>query len=131
MPIIEPEILTDGDHSIEVCAEASERVFSAVMRALIDQKLIIEGLLLKPNMVTKGATNTKETCPEEIAHFTVRTLSRTIVPALPGIVFLSGGQSEEDASLNLNAMNKSSIVRPWKLTFSYGRALQKSTLAAW
>lgn len=131
MPIIEPEILTDGDHSIEVCAEASERVFSAVMRALIDQKLIIEGLLLKPNMVTKGATNTKETCPEEIAHFTVRTLSRTIVPALPGIVFLSGGQSEEDASLNLNAMNQSKIVRPWALTFSYGRALQKSVLAAW
>lgn len=132
MPIIEPEILTDGDHDIEVCAEASERVFSAVMKALIDQKLIIEGLLLKPNMVTPGATCPKQTSNEEIAWYTVRTLSRTIVPALPGVVFLSGGQSEEDASLNLNAMNMiKDLPKPWALTFSYGRALQKSCLAAW
>jgi len=132
VPIIEPEILTDGDHDIEVCAEASERVFSAVMKALIDQKLIIEGLLLKPNMVTPGATCPKQANNAEIAWYTVRTLSRTIVPALPGVVFLSGGQSEEDASLNLNAMNMiKDLPKPWALTFSYGRALQKSCLAAW
>lgn len=132
VPIIEPEILQDGDHDIEVCAEASERVFSAVMKALIDQKLLIEGLLLKPNMVTPGAGHANRASPQQIAELTVRTLSRTIVPALPGVTFLSGGQSEEDASLNLNAMNQvTTLPRPWKLTFSYGRALQKSVLEAW
>ena len=123
VPIIEPEILQDGDHSIEECAEVSERVFSAVMQELFNHKLLIEGLLLKPNMVTPGASAEKRSSAEEIAWFTVRTLSRTIVPALPGVTFLSGGQSEEDASMNLNTMNKLNCPRPWALTFSYGRAL--------
>jgi fructose-bisphosphate aldolase class I len=124
VPIVEPEILTDGSHDIEECAKHSERVFSAVMKALIDHHLILEGLLLKPNMVTPGATSTDKKSNAEIAWYTVRTLSRTIVPAVPGIMFLSGGQSEEDASLNLNAMNKlENIKRPWSLSFSYGRAL--------
>jgi len=93
---------------------------------------LIEGLLLKPNMVTPGASCPKRAKPEEIGWYTVRTLSRSIVPALPGVVFLSGGQSEEDASLNLNAMNKlEGCPRPWRLTFSYGRALQASVLKAW
>ena len=93
---------------------------------------MIEGLLLKPNMVTPGASCPKRAKPEEIAWYTVRTLGRSIVPALPGVVFLSGGQSEEEASLNLNAMNKlDNIPRPWRLTFSYGRALQASVLKAW
>lgn len=83
----------------------SERVFSAVMKAMLDHNLIIEGTLLKPNMVTPGASSPDRKSAEEIAWYTVRTLSRTIVPALPGVTFLSGGQSEEDASLNLNAMN--------------------------
>lgn len=132
MPIVEPEILTDGDHDIEECAKHSERVFSAVMRALIDHKLILEGLLLKPNMVTPGATATQKATPQQVAWLTVRTLSRTIVPAVPGIVFLSGGQSEEDASLNLNEMNKlENIQRPWSLSFSFGRALQSGVLKAW
>ena len=132
VPIIEPEILIDGDHSIEVCAEVSERVFSAVMQALFNQRLLIEGLLLKPNMVTPGASSGQKSSPQEIAWYTVRTLSRSIVPALPGVCFLSGGQSEEEASLNLNAMNKlQGIPRPWYLTFSYGRALQSSVLKAW
>lgn len=132
MPIIEPEILQDGDHSIEVCAQVSERVFSEVMRAMLDHHLILEGCLLKPNMVTPGASCPDRKSPEEIAWFTVRTLSRTIVPALPGIAFLSGGQSEEEASLNLNAMNQlDGIQKPWALTFSYGRALQSSVLKAW
>jgi len=87
--------------------------------------------MLKPNMVTPGAACAKRATPEEIAWMTVRTLSRTMVPALPTVCFLSGGQSEEDASLNLNAMNKLDVPRPWKLTFSYGRALQSSVLKAW
>lgn len=132
MPIIEPEILTDGDHTIEECARVSEIVFSAVMKALLDHHLIIEGTLLKPNMVTEGATCPVKASAEQIAWMTVRTLSRTIVPALPGITFLSGGQSEEHASVNLNAMNKlTNVARPWALTFSYGRALQQSVLKTW
>lgn len=132
MPIIEPEILQDGDHSIEVCAEVSEKVFSAVMQQLFQQRLLIEGLLLKPNMVTPGASCKDRASADQIAWMTVRTLSRSIVPALPAVTFLSGGQSEEDASLNLNAMNKIDAARrPWALTFSYGRALQSSVLKAW
>ena len=132
VPIIEPEILTDGGHSIDECARVSELVFRTVMQAMQDQELIIEGTLLKPNMVTAGAAHADQGNPEKIAWLTVRTLSRSIVPALPGVVFLSGGQSEESASLNLNAMNKlENIARPWALTFSYGRALQQSVLKAW
>jgi fructose-bisphosphate aldolase, class I len=132
VPIIEPEILQDGDHSIEVCAEVSERVFAATMKAMLDHHLLIEGCLLKPNMVTPGASCTDRKSSQEIAWMTVRTLSRTIVPALPCICFLSGGQSEEDASLNLNAMNAlKEVQKPWALTFSYGRALQQSVLKAW
>jgi fructose-bisphosphate aldolase class I len=95
VPIVEPEILTDGDHSIEVCAEVSERVFKQVMQSLLEHKLLLEGLLLKPNMVTPGATSTDKKTAQDIAWLTVRTLSRTMVPAIPGIMFLSGGQSEE------------------------------------
>jgi len=132
VPIIEPEILTDGGHSIDECARVSELVFRTVMQAMLDQDLVIEGTLLKPNMITAGATNAQQGSPEQIAWLTVRTLSRSIVPALPGVVFLSGGQSEESASLNLNAMNKlDAIAKPWALTFSYGRALQQSVLKAW
>lgn len=132
MPIIEPEILQDGDHDIDECARVSEHVFSTVMKALLDHNLLIEGLLLKPNMVTPGASCPKRATTQEIAWYTVRTLSRSIVPALPAVTFLSGGQSEEDASLNLNAMNQiQDIARPWALTFSYGRALQQSVLKTW
>lgn len=132
MPIIEPEILQDGDHSIEVCAEVSERVLSAVMLAMFNQRLLIEGCLLKPNMVTPGITHATRATAGEIAMYTVRTLSRTMVPALPGVTFLSGGSSEEDASLYLSAMNKiDGLPKPWVLTFSYGRALQTSVLKAW
>lgn len=105
VPIIEPEILIDGNHDIETCAKVSEHVFSTVMKAMIDHKLIIEGTLLKPNMVTPGALCPDKKSPQEIAWFTVRTLTRSIVPALPAVCFLSGGQSEEEASLNLSAMN--------------------------
>lgn len=133
VPIIEPEIMIDGAHSIDTCAEISERVFARVMAQMLAQHLIIEGCLLKPNMVTPGSEWAGEPATNaQIAWATVRTLSRTIVPALPAVTFLSGGQSEEDASLNLNAMNNiKEIARPWALTFSYGRALQASVLKAW
>jgi fructose-bisphosphate aldolase class I len=125
VPIIEPEILQDGKHTIEECAAVSERVFAAVMKAMLDQHLIIEGCMLKPNMVTQGAECPTIATPAEVAWYTVRTLSRTVVPALPTICFLSGGSSEENASLFLNAMNAKTLAlpRPWALTFSYGRAL--------
>merc|ERR1711998_538937 len=132
VPIIEPEILQDGAHSIEVCAAVSERVFAAVQKALIDHHLILEGTLLKPNMVTPGKDCPDRKGPADIAWMTVRTLSRTIVPAMCGVTFLSGGQSEEEASINLSAMNSlKEIQKPWALTFSYGRALQQSVLKAW
>lgn len=130
VPIVEPEILTDGAHDVAYCAEVSEKVLAAVFKQLNDQKVLLEGALLKPNMVTHGSDCPKKATAEEIAFYTVRTLSRTVPPSLPGVTFLSGGQSEEDASLNLNAMN---VIgpHPWKLSFSYGRALQASVIKAW
>ena len=130
VPIVEPEILTDGPHTIEKCAEVSERVIAACYKALNEHKVLLEGTLLKPNMVTPGSEGPKVD-HATIAKMTVRTLQRTVPAAVPGITFLSGGQSEEDATLNLNAMNQLDTKKPWTLSFSYGRALQKSTLAAW
>lgn len=108
MPIVEPEILNDGTHSIETCQLVTERVLSYVFKALQDQKIFFEGCLLKPNMVTPGASNPNKAnvSAEEIATRTVVALSRTVVPALVGVMFLSGGQSEEEASVQLNAMNR-------------------------
>mmetsp|Transcript_14077 Transcript_14077/g.33508 ORF Transcript_14077/g.33508 Transcript_14077/m.33508 type:complete len:358 (-) Transcript_14077:555-1628(-) len=131
VPIIEPEILTDGNHDIEYCAEVTEKVLAAVFKACSDHHILLEGALLKPNMVTEGAECKTKSSSEDIAYYTVRTLKRTVPPALVGVTFLSGGQSEEEASVNLNAMNKLFGPTPWKLTFSYGRALQASTQAAW
>ena len=131
-PIVEPEVLVDGPHTIEECAKASEKVFAAVMKALNDQGVLLEGMLLKPNMITPGTECKEKKTHQEIAMYTVRTLSRTIVPAIPGIVFLSGGQSEEEATQNLNAMNQlTGIPHPWALSFSYGRALQDSCIKTW
>jgi fructose-bisphosphate aldolase class I len=124
VPIIEPEVISDGKHDIVKCAEVSEKVFNAVMYELITQGLLLEGLILKPNMVTEGSEFGKEATPEEVAFYTVRTLSRTITPAIPGITFLSGGQSEERACKNLSAINKLAVVKhPWSMSFSFGRAL--------
>jgi len=131
VPIVEPEVLMDGDHSIEVCAAVTERVWAVQIAALHEHKLLFEGLLLKPSMVLSGSTNKPSTpvTPEVVAHYTYQVLSRTIPPAIPGIFFLSGGLSEEEATLNLNALNQRN--NPWSLSFSYGRALQASTLKAW
>lgn len=100
------------------------------MKALNDHHILLEGCLLKPNMVTPGSENPNWNT-QDIAYMTVRTLQRTVPPAMVGVMFLSGGQSEEDASLNLNAMNALSGKKPWALSFSYGRALQASVLKAW
>ncbi|KAG8046376.1 hypothetical protein GUJ93_ZPchr0008g12735 [Zizania palustris] len=130
VPIVEPEILVDGEHGIERCAEVTERVLAACYKALSDHHVLLEGTLLKPNMVTPGSDANKA-APEVIAEHTVRALLRTVPPAVPAIVFLSGGQSEEEATRNLNAMNQVAGKKPWSLTFSFGRALQQSTLKAW
>lgn len=130
VPIVEPEILVDGSHSIERCAAITENVLAACYKALNDHHVLLEGTLLKPNMVTPGSDSPKVS-PEVIAEHTVRALQRTVPAAVPAIVFLSGGQSEEQATINLNAMNKLQTKKPWSLTFSFGRALQQSTLKAW
>jgi len=132
VPIVEPEILVDGTHDIDCCAKVSEKVFSEVIKACQDYGLLFEGSLLKPNMITPGSECTNRVSAQEIGWKTVRTLMRTIPAAIPGIVFLSGGQSEPEASDNLNEMNKLTEVRkPWNLSFSYGRALQHSVLKKW
>ncbi|KAF1866441.1 hypothetical protein Lal_00017824 [Lupinus albus] len=130
VPIVEPEILVDGPHDINKCAAVTERVLAACYKALSDHHVLLEGTLLKPNMVTPGSESAKVT-PEVIAEYTVRALQRTVPPAVPAVVFLSGGQSEEEATVNLNAMNKLKGKKPWNLSFSFGRALQQSTLKAW
>jgi len=132
VPIVEPEVMMDGEHTIEDCARISEEVWSAVVTALHEYKVFLEGSLLKPNMVTAGQSHPsyKTTDPHVVASYTIRALKRTIPAAIPGIMFLSGGQNEEEATLNLDAINKLE-GNPWRLSFSYGRALQSSTLKAW
>ncbi|XP_068437497.1 fructose-bisphosphate aldolase B [Clinocottus analis] len=131
VPIVEPEILPDGDHDLLRCQYVTEKVLAAVYKALSDHHVYLEGTLLKPNMVTAGHSCIKKFTPQEVAMATVTTLRRTVPASVPGICFLSGGQSEEEASTNLSAINQVPLHRPWKLTFSYGRALQASALAAW
>ncbi|CAL5048622.1 unnamed protein product [Urochloa decumbens] len=187
VPIVEPEILTDGGHDIKACAAATERVLAAVFKSLNDHKVLLEGTLLKTNMVTPGSDSPKarhalapfnnnkivvlaihhlfnfvhapyniyvyvyickiiihllnalrcvthamqQVGAEVIAEYTVAALRRTVPPAVAGVVFLSGGQSEEEATRNLDAMNKLGVLKPWTLSFSFGRALQQSTLKKW
>merc|ERR1712176_833232 len=120
----------DGDHPIEICQYWTERVLAACYKALSDQHVILEGTLLKPNMVLAGKQWKGPRSAKENAQRTVSALRRTVPPAVPGINFLSGGQSEEEATLNLNAMNKLG-GNPWSLSFSYGRALQATCLKTW
>ncbi|CAF3665621.1 unnamed protein product [Adineta steineri] len=133
VPIIEPEVIPDGDHDIYTCQYVTEKVLAATFKALSDYNVYLEGCLLKPNMITPGHEAKKKVKSSDIALATITTLSRTCPPALAGIVFLSGGQSEEDATMNLNEMNKLIYQQkcPWVLTFSFGRALQASALKAW
>ncbi|MBN3307083.1 fructose-bisphosphate aldolase A [Amia ocellicauda] len=131
VPIVEPEILPDGEHDLKRCQYVTEKVLAAVYKALSDHHVYLEGTLLKPNMVTAGHSCPQKYSPQEIAMATVTALRRTVPPAVPGVTFLSGGQSEEEASINLNAINQCPLHKPWALTFSFGRALQASALKAW
>jgi fructose-bisphosphate aldolase, class I len=130
VPIVEPEVLMDGDHTIERSFEATSRALHAVFTELRDQRVHFEGILLKPNMVLSGYECGEQVSHDEVAEQTLRCFRRHVPAAVPGIVFLSGGQSDEDATANLNAMNARG-PHPWELSFSYGRALQAPALKAW
>jgi fructose-bisphosphate aldolase class I len=129
-PIVEPEVLMDGAHSIERCEEVTDATLHAVFDALAAHEIYLEGMVLKPNMVISGKKASNRASPEAVAEATVRCLKRHVPPAVPGIAFLSGGQSSTEATLHLSLMNKLGPL-PWNLTFSYGRALQDDALKAW
>ncbi|TML85754.1 MAG: fructose-bisphosphate aldolase class I [Actinobacteria bacterium] len=130
VPIVEPEVLQDGTHTIERSFIVTSRVLGAVFTELFDQKVELEGILLKPNMVLSGYDAPHRASADEVADSTLRCFRRHVPAAVPGIVFLSGGQSDEDATAHLNAMNVRG-PHPWELSFSYGRALQAPSLKAW
>jgi fructose-bisphosphate aldolase class I len=129
VPIVEPEVLIDGDHTIERCAEVTEAVLHAVFHALHRHRVVLEHTLLKPSMVVPGKERPKAT-PAEVAAWSIRILKRTVPAAVPGIFFLSGGQTPAEATANLDAMNRLG-AQPWSLSFSYGRALQDPAMKAW
>jgi fructose-bisphosphate aldolase, class I len=129
VPIVEPEVLMDADNSLEVCWEVTTRTLHATFDELYEAAVDLQGTLLKPNMVIPGKGASDQASPERIAEATVNTFLGVVPAAVPGIVFLSGGQSEVQATENLNAINR--VGGPWALSFSYGRALQQSALAAW
>ena len=131
VPIVEPEVLMDGNHTIEDCYAATERTLQWVFAELYRQRVPLEQTILKPNMVLSGADCPKQASAPEIAEATLRCFRRTVPAAVPGIVFLSGGQTEVEATANLNEINRRGQDCPWKLSFSYGRALQASALQAW
>ncbi len=130
VPIVEPEVLMDGGHSIERCEEVTNAVLAEVFNQLALHRIHLEGMVLKPNMVISGKKAANRAGPEQVAEATVRTLKRHVPAAVPGIAFLSGGQSSPEATLHLSLMNKLGPL-PWSLTFSYGRALQDTALKAW
>jgi fructose-bisphosphate aldolase, class I len=130
VPIVEPEVLMDGPHSIEEAYGATARALHAVFTELRDQRVDVEGILLKPNMVLSGYDAEEEVDAERVAEMTLRCFARHVPAAVPGIVFLSGGQGDVEATVNLNAMNARG-PQPWELSFSFGRALQGPALRAW
>lgn len=130
VPIVEPEVLMDGGHSLERCEEVTNAVLDSVFTHLFAARVSLEGMVLKPNMVIPGKKSPDQSSPERIAEATVRTLKRRVPSAVPGIAFLSGGQSPTDATLHLSLMHAAGPL-PWPLTFSYGRALQDDALKAW
>ena len=129
VPIVEPEVLINGDHAIDRCAAVSEAVIHAVFNALYRHRVALETMILKPSMVTPGKDHPEQASPEQVAEFTLRTFRRVVPAAVPVIHFLSGGQSPEEATLNLNAINQSN--NPWVMGFSYGRALQEPAQQTW
>jgi len=130
VPIVEPEVLMDGDHDIDRCFEVTQRVLNKTFQELRVQRVALEGMILKPNMAISGKKSPKQASAEEVAEKTIRMLKACVPAAVPGIAFLSGGQSDEDATAHLNAMNRIGGL-PWRLTFSYGRALQAAPQKAW
>jgi len=132
VPIVEPEVLMGGGaHSIERCEEVTGQTLHAVFDELFEQNVSLEGMLLKPNMVIAGDKCTRQATVREVALSTLRCLRRHVPCAVPGVVFLSGGQTPLQATVHLSALNQFNGVKPWKLTFSYGRALQQEALEAW
>ena len=130
VPIVEPEVLMDADNTIERCFDVTSLTLQRVFARLFEQRVAYEGMLLKPNMVIAGKKCTQQASVDHVADLTIRCLRRFVPPAVPGVVFLSGGQSEEEASAHLSAMNQRG-PHPWELSFSYGRALQASALESW
>lgn len=130
VPIVEPEVLMDGEHTLERCEVVTQQTLETVFKRLFHHRILFEGMLLKPNMVVPGKASGQKASPTQIAEATIRTLKRTVPAAVPGIVFLSGGQGPEEASENLNAMVALGHL-PWQLSFSYGRALQEPALSTW
>ena len=131
VPIVEPEVLMDGSHTIERCEEVTGTVLHAVFNALFEQSVALEEMLLKPNMVLAGKEYARQASVEEVATATLRCLRRHVPAAVPGVVFLSGGQNARVATAHLNAINRLPGPKPWKISFSYGRALQDPALEAW
>jgi fructose-bisphosphate aldolase class I len=130
VPIVEPEVLMDGDHDIDRCYEVSERVLNKTFEELRVQRVALEGMILKPNMAISGKKCSTQASVEEVAEKTIRLLKSCVPAAVPGIAFLSGGQSDQEATAHLDAMNRIGGL-PWRLTFSYGRALQAAPQHAW
>jgi fructose-bisphosphate aldolase class I len=130
VPIVEPEVLMDGAHSIERCEEVTRFVLQSVFDQLFEHRIELEGMVLKPNMVISGKKAANRAPPEQVAQATLRVLKHHVPPAVPGIAFLSGGQSPAEATLHLSLMNQAGPL-PWSLTFSYGRALQDDALKTW
>ncbi|MGA2187784.1 MAG: class I fructose-bisphosphate aldolase [Steroidobacteraceae bacterium] len=130
VPIVEPEVLMDGGHTLARCEEVTNLVLDRVFSHLFAARVVLEGMILKPNMVISGKKCAERASPEQVADATLRTLRRQVPAAVPGVAFLSGGQSPSEATLHLSLMNAAAAV-PWALTFSYGRALQEDALRAW
>jgi fructose-bisphosphate aldolase class I len=133
VPIVEPEVLMDGAHSIDRCFEVTEATLHSVFAELVNQRVSLEGMVLKPNMVLSGSDASNRAGAEEVAEKTMSCFLRSVPAAVPGAAFLSGGQGDEEATVNLDAINRlaNKISAPWELTYSYGRGLQASPLKAW
>lgn len=131
VPMVEPEVIMDGDHGLERDAEVTEAILRRTFGALLDHDVALEGVVLKTNMVLPGHDSAEDPTPEEVAEATLSVLRRSVPAAVPGVAFLSGGQSAEDATVRLDAINRTSGPAPWRLTFSYARALQGPALQTW
>ncbi len=130
VPIVEPEVIMDGDHDIDTCFDVTEAALKALYDSLWDHRVVLEGTVLKPNMVVSGTENPRQAGIDEVAAKTLKVLKRRVPAAVPSVVFLSGGQSDQDATAHLSAMNAAGPL-PWHLSFSYGRALQASAIKTW